>query len=355
MVETVLQIVMQMASGAAATAGTEMGQTISTMVRDRLEGTDRGSAALRAAEERPDDPEAVDELRTLLQAEVDADQGFAERLAAALTALADADLTRTTTGSITLQGSTVRGRNTFALGPVTFNNTRNVRLSLVAGALVFVALAVLGVYGGRQLIVADDSAHSPTGTPSKQADPSSADLPGDTTKTTPETASPTPTVPPWDISEIEESILDSSDVPEYWVTGGWNDVFTVEDFPDDWPCDELGPQSMPGHQALLRDMGFKHEGVHVSIHKHDTQAKAKEALAFQRVNQGQCLHGRSVEVTSKGDETAGFEHPERSVVYIREGKYLIEVMSSGDLPNGPTAHFARRQYDKLMKAIAERS
>ncbi|MCL7493149.1 hypothetical protein M8I34_17285 [Streptomyces sp. MCA2] len=343
MVETVLQIIMQMASGAAATAGTEMGQNISTMVRDRLGGTDRGSTALRAVEDRPEDPAAVDELRALLQAEVDADPEFAESIAAALAAPAAAEPTRTTIGSITLQGTTVRGRNTFSLGSVTFNNTRNVRLSLLAAALVFLALVALGIYGGAQLIVGDDPAHRPTATTSGQADPGSANFPRETGKATPEAVRPTPT----DSSRnMEGALLGTSDVPEHWVKDGW------ADFPRSTtgPCDAL-KDGLPNGSSVSNTFGSGAEGVQVGVTVYSDQVKAEKAMAWLRTKDEKCLGGRSAAVTPRGDETVGYQYAGYSVIYIRDGKYLVDTMSSGDVPHGLTGYFARMQYEKFTKVL----
>lgn len=341
MVETVLQIIMQMASGAAATAGTEMGQTISTMVRDRLGGTDRGSTALRGVEERPEDPAAVDELRALLQAEVDADPRFAESIAAALAAPAAGEPTPTTIGSITLQGSTVRGRNTFSLGPVTVNNTRNVRLSLLAAALVFLALVALGIYGGAQIIVGDDPARRPTATTSGHADPDSADFPRETAKATP--VRPTPTE---SSRNMEDALLGASDVPEHWVKDGW------ADFPRSTtgPCDALKDE-LPKGSSVSNTFGSGAEGVQVGVTVYSDQAKAEKSMAWLRTKDEKCLGGRSAAVTPRGDETVGYQFAGYSVTYIRDGKYLVETMSSGDVPHGLTGYFARRQYEKFTKVL----
>ncbi|MCX4470325.1 hypothetical protein OOK41_08410 [Micromonospora sp. NBC_01655] len=322
-----------MAGGTAAAAGTEMGQSIYTMVRDRLVGTDRGSTALRAVEDRPDDPAAIDELRTLLQAEVDADPGFAEGIAAALAATKP---TRTTTGSITFEGTTVRGRNIFSLGPVTVSNTRNVRLSLLAAALVFVALVALGIYGGAHLIAGDDPVHSPTDTTRGQADPGSDSPPKESAKTAPETT-----------GELADAILGRSDVPESWVQNGWTGFPAL---PADWPCDALRG-SLPGSFGVSNNFGSGSAGMSVDIQMHSDPAGAEQALAWRRTNEEQCLHGRPVAVTPMGDETVGYQYAGHSDVYIRDGSYLITVMTSGDLPDGLTAYYARKQYERFTEVI----
>lgn len=152
MVEAVVQLITQMAGGAAATVGSGLGQEVSVMVRERLGGSERGRSAVRAIDEHPEDAEAVDELRSLIQSAVDNDPAFAGRIAAAMPPPKPTEPPVTMLGSIRIDGATMRGRNTISLGPVTFNNTKSVRLSLVAAALVIVALVALGIYGGTRLV-----------------------------------------------------------------------------------------------------------------------------------------------------------------------------------------------------------
>lgn len=151
MVETVLQILQQMASGSLTVVGTEVGQAVCSAVRDRFGGTDAGRDALTALEERPEDAASADQVRALLLVETDTDPAFAERLSALLSAQHCVGPAPVTTGSITFAGTTVRGNNTISLGPVSISNTRTTRLSLVAAAVVLAALVALGGYGGAQL------------------------------------------------------------------------------------------------------------------------------------------------------------------------------------------------------------
>ncbi|WP_101385999.1 hypothetical protein [Streptomyces sp. TLI_146] len=152
MIDRVLEIFTQMADGTAVAAGTGVGQAVSDVVRERLATTDRGRTAMHAVAGGQRDPDAISELRTLLQAEVDSDPDFARRLSEAMAGPRPAEVPRSTTHSITFENATLRGRNTISLGPVTFNNTRNNRLSLLAAALVLVALVAIGIYGGARMI-----------------------------------------------------------------------------------------------------------------------------------------------------------------------------------------------------------
>lgn len=151
MVDTVVQIIAQMAGGTATAVGTGVGQAVSNVVRERLGRSEDGRSAIRAVDEQPADPVAGAALRALLQAEIDADPKFAQAVAVALAGAAPAEFPHSATGSITLHGSTVRGRNTISLGPVTINNTGTARFTLLAVALVFFGLIAAGIYGGTQL------------------------------------------------------------------------------------------------------------------------------------------------------------------------------------------------------------
>ncbi|MEU2060916.1 hypothetical protein [Streptomyces sp. NPDC013455] len=82
----------------------------------------------------------MDELRS--------DTEFADRLAVLLHAS-----TRQNTGSVVITGSRLK-HNQIALGPLTINNTPGVRVFLACAALLLLALVVLGVYGGVQVITA---------------------------------------------------------------------------------------------------------------------------------------------------------------------------------------------------------
>ncbi|MFF1405130.1 hypothetical protein [Streptomyces sp. NPDC058294] len=151
MVETVLQILQQMASGSLTVVGTEVGQAVCSAVRDRFVGTDAGRDALTALEERPEDAASADQVRALLLVETDTDPAFAERLSALLSVQRPFGPARVTTGSITFEGTKLRGKNTISLGSVSISNTRTTRLSLVAAAVVLAAMVALGGYGGAQL------------------------------------------------------------------------------------------------------------------------------------------------------------------------------------------------------------
>ncbi|WP_407564691.1 hypothetical protein [Streptomyces sp. 184] len=148
-------IVAQLAGGAATAAGAGAGQAVYGMVVERLSRTEEGRAAVAELGAGPDDPEARRRFRTVLAEAVEGDEEFARGLAAALAAPpppAHAPVTAATAatagmqGSISIAGSTVKGRTTISPGPVTMQNPRVVRVSLAGLALVLVALLGLGTY-----------------------------------------------------------------------------------------------------------------------------------------------------------------------------------------------------------------
>ncbi|MFI1161738.1 hypothetical protein [Streptomyces sioyaensis] len=156
MVETVVQIFTQMAGGALTSVGTGVGQAVSDIVRERFATDERGRSAVQAVDDQPGSTEATASLRSVLRAELEADPEFARKISAALEEPPSAASSRSASGSITIDGTTMRGNQTIALGPVTFHNTRNVRLSLVGAALAFLALVILGIYGGTRLVTGGD-------------------------------------------------------------------------------------------------------------------------------------------------------------------------------------------------------
>ncbi|MFB0631241.1 hypothetical protein [Streptomyces sp. AB3(2024)] len=157
MVETVVEIFTQVASGAATAVGAGVGQAVSDIVRERFGAEERGRSVVQAVDERPGDPDAVASLRELLRTELASDPEFGQRIGAALAGPQPAEPPRQTTGNIVIHGSTVKGRSTIALGPVTINDTRSARLSLLAVALILASLAALGIYGATRWAADGDS------------------------------------------------------------------------------------------------------------------------------------------------------------------------------------------------------
>ncbi|MER5252711.1 hypothetical protein [Streptomyces sp. NPDC002855] len=143
------QTLSAVASGAANTA-------VSDLVRGRLSHSARGRAALEELATAPGDSSGV---QAALAEEISSDAEFAGRLAVLLHAPSHQH-----TGSVVMTGSTVT-RSQIALGPLTINNTRAGRLSLVAGIVLAVLMVALAGYGSVRLF--DDTDDSPRNTPSE--------------------------------------------------------------------------------------------------------------------------------------------------------------------------------------------
>lgn len=93
---------------------------------------------------------AQQDVQAALTDEISGDAEFADRLALLLHASA-----QQTTGSVVITGSRLK-HNQIALGPLTINNTPGTRVFLAFAAALLLALVVLGVYGGVQIITADN-------------------------------------------------------------------------------------------------------------------------------------------------------------------------------------------------------
>ncbi|MGW2324692.1 hypothetical protein ACWC5C_02865 [Streptomyces sp. NPDC001700] len=159
MATAAVRIVTDLATGAVTAVGAEVGRTVSVLVRERLGGSADGQAALRAVDDRPQDPEAVAGLTDAVRAVMVADAEFAARLNAALAGPPppppDAG-PRQVVGSVTIDGGARVRRTQISLGPMTFNNTPSGRAALTVLSVVMAVLLAFAAYGGVRLIAADD-------------------------------------------------------------------------------------------------------------------------------------------------------------------------------------------------------
>ncbi|MEV0039483.1 hypothetical protein [Streptomyces sp. NPDC050804] len=148
---------------------------MSDLVRGRLSHSARGRAALDELTDAPSDPEASSNVHAVLTDEIGRDAEFAGRLAVLLHAPSQQH-----TGSIVMTGSKVT-HSQIALGPLTINNGRARRLSLVVG--IFLAmLVVVAAYGGVRLVHNTDD--SPGSAPSGSGTTRSGDRPAPLPPTT---------------------------------------------------------------------------------------------------------------------------------------------------------------------------
>ncbi|MEU1494833.1 hypothetical protein ACFYPA_36870 [Streptomyces sp. NPDC005775] len=318
MIETVVQIFTQVAGGTVAAVGSGVGQLVSDLVRERLAGSESGRLAIQAAEAQPADPAAAAELRALLQAEVDADPDFARQIVAALsTGSTPAEPPRQVSGSITIDGSTVRGRNTISLGPVTFNNTRNARYSLLAAALVLVALVAVGLYGGSRLITGDD--------PGRQKS----------------------------VTQLSDAVAyqvlpDLASLPEGWTQPEAADVGGSH-------LPESAGLSYLGTADFL--MGDSEADLHISVAAFTTAEKAHALYLKTEEDNSEDGSGLSVSLPRVGDESSAESHPSGngeesgSSVSLRVGTVLMFI-TGDDIDGRP---FNGTWLKDLGKMMAERA
>ncbi len=168
-------------------------------LRARLVSTERGRAALDTLNQAPEDPAAQDSARSVVQEEIEADPELRRQLQLQLTAPGT-----NATGSLLITGSQV-SRSSIALGPLTINNTRGGRAVIALAAALLVALVVLAVYGGINLIVVDNSPES------KQDD------------------SPRNAVRFLNVSEVRRVVPDLTSMPSGWERSGSVEAMTDED------------------------------------------------------------------------------------------------------------------------------
>ncbi|MFG2629815.1 hypothetical protein [Streptomyces sp. NPDC048473] len=235
MVETVVQIFTQMAGGALTSVGTGVGQAVSDIVRERFATDERGRSAVQAVDDRPGSPEATASLRSVLRAELEADPEFARKISAALEEPPPAASSRSVSGSITIDGTTMRGNQTIALGPVTFHNTRNIRLSLVGAALVFLALVILGIYGGTRLVTGGDPGQERAVTALSSADlrqviPGPGSLPAKWTRPKPPEHLTGRQAPGLVAVEAVDYLMGDPDAELSFIAAGFTDAGKASDF-----------------------------------------------------------------------------------------------------------------------------
>ncbi|MFC8537573.1 hypothetical protein ACFUJY_27200 [Streptomyces sp. NPDC057249] len=153
----VVAIMTATATEAAGAVGQGAGNALADALRARLAASERGRTALSTLDRAPDDLAALASARSAIQEEIEADPELSRHLQVQLSAPA-----HHTTGSMTINGSKV-SRSSIALGPLTVNNTRAGRAVIALIAALLVAVVVVAVYGGVELILPDDSPGSSRG------------------------------------------------------------------------------------------------------------------------------------------------------------------------------------------------
>ncbi|QDQ09161.1 hypothetical protein [Streptomyces spectabilis] len=136
-------------TGTATNVGQEAAAAVVRTVRERLDTTPRGRAALAGLAAAPDDAEARREAESILREETQTDPALRGTLTSHLSTSSSR-----TAGSVVINGSKIRGSQ-ITLGPVTINKPSSTGglLSLMAALAVVIGLLI---YGGVRL-AADDS------------------------------------------------------------------------------------------------------------------------------------------------------------------------------------------------------
>lgn len=155
LVAEVLHILSQGADGAASGAGGRAAETLITLLRERLGGTEDDRAALDAFLGNPGDAAGAAAVRAILDREVAADPDFGQRLEA-LAGAAAVQPPQTTTSSVVIGGGAKVSRNQISLGPLTINNNQQGRWSLGVLAVALMIVVALAGYGGVQVFTDGD-------------------------------------------------------------------------------------------------------------------------------------------------------------------------------------------------------
>ncbi|MFG2899002.1 hypothetical protein ACGFZH_18240 [Streptomyces zaomyceticus] len=147
----VTSLVTALAGASAAAVVNGGGTALTALVRGGLARSPRGQTALTALEADPGDTGARTEAETVLVGEIDTDPDLRTQLSAQVDFSS-----RSYRDAVVITGSRV-SRSHISLGPLTVNNTAGGRV--LAGVVVVLAAAVLvlALYGGRQLVVGDDT------------------------------------------------------------------------------------------------------------------------------------------------------------------------------------------------------
>ncbi|MFF4174115.1 hypothetical protein [Streptomyces sp. NPDC001744] len=188
--------------------GEQAGAAVTQLVRDRLEASDRGRAALTDLDETGASPQAQAEASAILTEEIEADPGLRHALVLHLSAPHAA-------GGVVIDRSRMRGDNPILVGSGTINFKKPTSaagmVALVLAVLVVLAVIVLAVYGGSRVLSSDDptdSGHgSASATASKNGDSTSSDGSGKRTVTPRELT----------VTEAKDVVPDLEDMPPGWT------------------------------------------------------------------------------------------------------------------------------------------
>ncbi|GLZ43406.1 hypothetical protein [Actinokineospora sp. NBRC 105648] len=183
--DAAVQILTQVATGVASTVG----QTVTDLVRSRVAGWGPGEAALTGLAANPTDPAAALAAREVVRQVLVSDPVFTAQLTSALRGGPVHN-----TGSLVIQGSTLRGRQNISLGAQTITNIRNSPGLLIITIVVAIVVLAGLVYGG--IALSGGTAHNAAPITDSQLlrgiPPDQANLPGGWQATTAQGPVPCP-------------------------------------------------------------------------------------------------------------------------------------------------------------------
>ncbi|GGS90258.1 hypothetical protein GCM10010206_61290 [Streptomyces cinerochromogenes] len=140
LLSTVVEIVTKASDSAATGMASGAAAIVVDLVRRRLIRSPEGRTALAQVDESPQEPASVDSLRSVLARELEGDDAFRAQLTAAVAGPPPAHQPSSIAHSVVLGSGNKLGRSQISLGPLTINNTRAARTSLLVSAVVLAAL-----------------------------------------------------------------------------------------------------------------------------------------------------------------------------------------------------------------------
>jgi hypothetical protein len=163
LLSTVVDVVTKASDSAATGIASGAAALVIDLVRQRLNNSQEGRTVLARVDENPTEIATATALRAVLEREVTADSAFQSQLAAALAGPPPTYQPGTIAHSVVLGSGNKLGKTQISLGPLTINNTRTARMSLLASAVALVALLSFGGY-----VLADAFSSSSAGSVSNQ-------------------------------------------------------------------------------------------------------------------------------------------------------------------------------------------
>ncbi|MFB7539461.1 hypothetical protein ACFC0N_06165 [Streptomyces zaomyceticus] len=220
-------LAMQFLSSAASGAGSSIAMEVSRVVRDRLNGTTEGSAAISRLDSEPDNTENNQAVQRLIADQAREDPTFSEQLGrlvnAAQQSPAASQVTQINHGSAAKGGSLINflvqggmSGGTIRIGSMRASATPGLRAVLLVAVVGLIILLVLGIYGMAQLAGGiPDAKNAPT--PQSMQD--SSHEPVDDSGLDAKLASK---------ERLKRALLGKRDMPEGWVEDAPKQVVNEE-------------------------------------------------------------------------------------------------------------------------------